>query len=160
MSASTRGSGVCDMHQRPPYPCRESWKALAAGRGPPDARGAAEGQHVHLQFCNMIINDSTYLLGEALEKLPQVPCQDTLHLSSNIAQKLWLFELGHLFPILSVCLSVHPFHLPPCLPPCLPPSLPSLLPPSVLLSIHPSIQLSIRPLLHDGLKVPTTSQPF
>jgi len=27
---------------------------------------------VHLQFCNMIINDSTYLLGEALEKLPQV----------------------------------------------------------------------------------------
>ena len=55
-----------------PYACREAWKALAAGRGPPDARGAAEGQHVHLQFCNMIINDSTYLLGEALEKLPQV----------------------------------------------------------------------------------------
>lgn len=51
---------------------RESWKALATGRGPPDPRGAAEGQHVHLQFCNMIINDSTYLLGEALEKLPQV----------------------------------------------------------------------------------------
>ena len=60
------------MHERPPYACREAWKALAAGRGPPDARGAAEGQHVHLQFCNMIINDSTYLLGEALEKLPQV----------------------------------------------------------------------------------------
>ena len=51
---------------------RESWKALAAGRGPPDAGGAAQGQHVHLQFCNMIINDSTYLLGEALEKLPEV----------------------------------------------------------------------------------------
>lgn len=27
---------------------------------------------MHLQFCNMIVNDSTYLLGEALEKLPQV----------------------------------------------------------------------------------------
>ena len=64
---------VCVMHERLPYACRESWKALAAGRGPPDAQGAAEGQHVHLQFCNMIINDSTYLLGEALEKLPQVP---------------------------------------------------------------------------------------
>ena len=53
--------------------CRESWKALAAGKvGAQDPKGAAEGQHVHLQFCNMIINDSTYLLGEALEKLPQV----------------------------------------------------------------------------------------
>ena len=52
--------------------CRESWKALAAGKAPPDATGAAGGQHVHLQFCNMIVNDSTYLLGEALEKLPQV----------------------------------------------------------------------------------------
>ena len=51
---------------------RESWKALAAGKAPPDATGAAGGQHVHLQFCNMIVNDSTYLLGEALEKLPQV----------------------------------------------------------------------------------------
>ena len=27
---------------------------------------------MHLQFCNMILNDSTYLLGEALERLPQV----------------------------------------------------------------------------------------
>lgn len=63
---------VCVMHEMLPYACREAWKALAAGRGPPDARGAAEGQHVHLQFCNMTINDSTYLLGEALEKLPQV----------------------------------------------------------------------------------------
>ncbi len=63
---------VPEVHERPPCACREAWKALAAGRGPPDARGAAQGQHVHLQFCNMIINDSTYLLGEALEKLPQV----------------------------------------------------------------------------------------
>ena len=47
---------------------RESWKALAAGKGP----AGAGGQHMHLQFCNMIVNDSTYLLGEALEKLPQV----------------------------------------------------------------------------------------
>lgn len=52
--------------------CRQSWKLLAAGKAPPDTKGAADGQHVHLQFCNMIINDSTYLLGEALEKLPQV----------------------------------------------------------------------------------------
>ena len=52
--------------------CRQSWKLLAAGKAPPDPKGAADGQHVHLQFCNMIINDSTYLLGEALEKLPQV----------------------------------------------------------------------------------------
>ncbi|KAL3145548.1 hypothetical protein ABBQ32_003373 [Trebouxia sp. C0010 RCD-2024] len=52
---------------------RQSWKALAAGKsGGQDPKGPAEGQHVHLQFCNMIINDSTYLLGEALEKLPQV----------------------------------------------------------------------------------------
>lgn len=57
---------------------RESWKALAAGRGPPDAQGAAEGQHVHLQFCNMILNDSTYLLGEALEKLPQIKNMEAL----------------------------------------------------------------------------------
>lgn len=60
---SCRGHKMC---------CRDSWKALAAGKGPPGPQGAAEGQHVHLQFCNMIINDSTYLLGEALEKLPQV----------------------------------------------------------------------------------------
>ena len=45
---------------------------MAAGKGPPDAKVAAEGKQLHLQFCNMIINDSTYLLGEALEKLPQV----------------------------------------------------------------------------------------
>ena len=34
---------------------------------------------MHLQFCNMIVNDSTYLLGEALEKLPQV----SLHLDAS-----------------------------------------------------------------------------
>lgn len=49
--------------------CRQSWKALAAGKAPHDAQG---GMHMHLQFCNMILNDSTYLLGEALERLPQV----------------------------------------------------------------------------------------
>lgn len=64
--------------------CRQSWKLLAAGKAPPDPKGAADGQHVHLQFCNMIINDSTYLLGEALEKLPQV--STTCRLSLNLCK--------------------------------------------------------------------------
>lgn len=63
------------------HACRESWKALAAGQGSPGSGGMAEGQHLHLQFCNMIINDSTYLLGEALEKLPQVVTHQ--HLSTT-----------------------------------------------------------------------------
>ncbi len=93
MQADTLTMLMPEVHERPLCVCRESWKALAAGRGPPDARGAAEGQHVHLQFCNMIINDSTYLLGEALEKLPQVlhpalPMSASPHISGKCTPRI------------------------------------------------------------------------
>lgn len=54
---------VCDLPASPPplvNPFRDAWKAYAArddGRGP------------YLRFANMLVNDSIYLLDEALKKV-------------------------------------------------------------------------------------------